>query len=267
MQEEWRSEHEQRLAEARRAWEMERTEIAADAVARSQKDFDRVLADAKEAWDQEGEVKLARVRGAWESELTQRMAEAQEEWDTKEEQLNAITRRALERAKIAEQAASLAKRLTKDDEPGGRARRSSPKAKRKAKSGAGPLRLEHPGRVLALACVTLAVLVYANLKPSFSLPHAQESLNLIQKAPEDDQAELQAETPSGQWFIQPSIVNVRQSASQSSPILTQLNRKQPVAELQRKSGWVQITLPDGSGRQGWIHGSLLATEPADSQRP
>jgi hypothetical protein len=246
---------------------MERTDIAADATAKSQREFDRILAEAKEVWEQEGEVKLARVRGAWESELTQRMAEAQAEWEAKEEQLNAITRRALERAKIAEQNASLAKRLTKDDEPGGRARKGSPKAKpkakRKAKSGTGPFHLEHPGRVLALACVTLAVLVYANLKPSFSLPHTKESLNLIHEAPAADQAGAMAD----RWFIQPSVVNVRREASQNSPVVTQLSRKQPVVALQRQSGWVQITLPDGSGRQGWIHSSLLAAEPADPQQP
>jgi uncharacterized protein YgiM (DUF1202 family) len=54
---------------------------------------------------------------------------------------------------------------------------------------------------------------------------------------------------------------------QSSPILTRLTRKQSVVELQRQSGWVQITLPDGSGQQGWIHGSLLAAEPVDPQQP
>jgi hypothetical protein len=266
-QEEWRAEHEQRLAEARRGWEMERTDVAAEATAQSQREMDRVLAEAKEAWDQEGEIKLARVRGAWESELTQRMGEAQEEWETKEEQLNAITRRALERAKLAEQNASLSKRLTKDDDPDGRARKGSPKAKRKAKSGTGIFRLEHPGRVLALACVTLAVLVYANLKPSFSLPRAEESLNSIHEAPAEEHAEEQVEEQAIRLFIQPSVVNVRREASQSSPILTRLTRKQPVVELQRQSGWVQITLPDGSGQQGWIHGSLLAAEPVDPQQP
>jgi hypothetical protein len=193
------------------------------------------------------------------------MAEAQEEWEAKEEQMNAITRRALERAKLAEQNASLAKRLTKDDDPDGRTRKGSPKAKRKAKSGTGIFRLEHPGRVFALACVTLAVLAYANLKPRFSLPRTTASLNLIYEAPAEEQAEEQAKEQANRLFIQPSVVNVRREASQNSPVLTRLTRKQSVVELQRQSGWVQITLPDGSGQQGWIHGSLLAAEPVDPQ--
>ncbi|MDX1575858.1 MAG: SH3 domain-containing protein, partial [Kiloniellales bacterium] len=83
----------------------------------------------------------------------------------------------------------------------------------------------------------------------------------------EEAAAYPAEEPTNQLFIQPSIVNVRAAASQGSAVLTQLPRKQPVVELERKKGWVLIAWPDDSGQRGWIHSSLLAAQPAVPNQP
>ena len=238
---------------------MEREEDAELAANLSQKEVDKALSEAKEAWEQDAEARLARVREAWESELTQRMAEAQEEWEAKEEELTAITQRALDRAKLAEQSASLAKRLTKQEEAGAGAGKTPRKVKRKARSGPSPFRIERPGRMLALACVTLAILLYANLAPGLDLGPVIKRFDWLSGKPE---SKRQEETQA-RWFIQPPAVNVRMEASPSAPVVTRLTRAAPVVEVKRRGDWVQIEIPDSAGLTGWIHGSLLALEPAE----
>jgi uncharacterized protein YgiM (DUF1202 family) len=109
------------------------------------------------------------------------------------------------------------------------------------------------------------------LEPDLDLPFDRASVTLVPESPVEETAKeaaaYPAEEPSNQLFIQPSVVNVRAAASQGSAVLTQLNRKQPVVELERKNGWVLIAWPDGSGRRGWIHSSLLAAEPANPNQP
>jgi SH3-like domain-containing protein len=36
-----------------------------------------------------------------------------------------------------------------------------------------------------------------------------------------------------------------------------------VLELQRNAEWIKVALPETAGEQGWVHSSLLSTEPPD----
>jgi uncharacterized protein YgiM (DUF1202 family) len=109
--------------------------------------------------------------------------------------------------------------------------------------------------MLTLACVTLGILLYANLAPGLDLSPVKEGMDWIDSKLGDDGA--------NQWYIQPSVVNVRVKPSQSAPVLARLSRDLPVEVVQQEGGWVEIVLPDGSGWHGWIHESLLAHQPAD----
>jgi hypothetical protein len=53
-------------------------------------------------------------------------------------------------------------------------------------------------------------------------------------------------------------VNLRFGPSTNTRIRQRVSRDQRVMELQREGEWVRVELVDGDGREGWIHGSLLA---------
>ena len=53
-------------------------------------------------------------------------------------------------------------------------------------------------------------------------------------------------------------VNVRFGPSTNTRIRQRVARDQQVMELQREGDWVRVEIVDGEGREGWIHGSLLA---------
>jgi hypothetical protein len=55
-----------------------------------------------------------------------------------------------------------------------------------------------------------------------------------------------------------NVVNVRFGPSTNTRIRQQIPRDQQVMELQREGDWVRVEIVDSSGREGWIHGSLLA---------
>jgi uncharacterized protein YgiM (DUF1202 family) len=108
--------------------------------------------------------------------------------------------------------------------------------------------------MLALACTTLAIVLYANLAPGLDLAPVKKHFHWVDLALDgDDQEKL---------YIQPSVINVRVKPSQNAAVLTQLNRDLPVEVIGRKNGWIEIVLPDNSGWRGWVHESLLAAQPA-----
>ena len=53
-------------------------------------------------------------------------------------------------------------------------------------------------------------------------------------------------------------VNVRFGPSTNTRIRQRVPRDQQVMELQREGDWVRVEIVDSDGREGWIHGSLLA---------
>jgi len=53
-------------------------------------------------------------------------------------------------------------------------------------------------------------------------------------------------------------VNLRFGPSTNTRVRQRVARDQRVMELQREGEWVRVELVDGDGREGWIHGSLLA---------
>jgi SH3-like domain-containing protein len=55
-----------------------------------------------------------------------------------------------------------------------------------------------------------------------------------------------------------NVVNVRFGPSTNTRIRQQVPRDQQVMELQREGDWVRVEIADSGGREGWIHGSLLA---------
>ena len=58
-------------------------------------------------------------------------------------------------------------------------------------------------------------------------------------------------------------VNLRFGPSTNTRIRQRVARDQQVMELQREGDWVRVEINDGDGREGWIHGSLLA--PSDGE--
>ena len=58
-------------------------------------------------------------------------------------------------------------------------------------------------------------------------------------------------------------VNVRFGPSTNTRIRQRVSRDQQVMELQREGDWVRVEIIDGDGREGWIHGSLLAAPDAE----
>jgi hypothetical protein len=59
-------------------------------------------------------------------------------------------------------------------------------------------------------------------------------------------------------------VNVRFGPSTNTRIRQRVSRDQQVMELQREGDWVRVEIVDGDGREGWIHGSLLAPRGGES---
>jgi len=58
-------------------------------------------------------------------------------------------------------------------------------------------------------------------------------------------------------------VNLRFGPSTNTRIRQRVARDQQVMELQREGEWVRVEIVDSDGREGWIHGSLLAPPGAE----
>lgn len=64
--------------------------------------------------------------------------------------------------------------------------------------------------------------------------------------------------PGDPLVVTGDAVNVRFEPSTGGRIMTRLYRDEEVVEVAREGDWVRAELPDSGGREGWIHGSLLA---------
>jgi hypothetical protein len=112
-----------------------------------------------------------------------------------------------------------------------------------------------PWPKLAVVCAGLAALAVAISLSNIPLPNISDSIEGV--------AAPAASPEPARLFVRPALINVRADASVDAPVLTQMIRGTAVLELQRNAEWIKVALPETDGEQGWVHSSLLSTEPSD----
>jgi uncharacterized protein YgiM (DUF1202 family) len=133
------------------------------------------------------------------------------------------------------------------------------KAKRKTKRATRLFSIERPGRMLAVACASLLVLVLSDPIADIGASLLKSDGPPLEVSPAIDRA--------GTLFVQPSMANMREKATQESPVIGHIRQAAAVIEVARQGAWVQVIVPEAGGQQGWIHSSLLGAEPPVQQSP
>jgi hypothetical protein len=191
--------------------------------------------------------------------VDRRLTEAEATWKAKETQLQAVAHKATERASRAEQNAALKAHRHQENLPRQSAGEKPRKPKRESKPLTRLFSIERPGRMLAVACASLAVLVLSDPIADIGSSFLNGDRPPIELSPAGDR--------SGTLFVQPSVANMREKASQESPVIGHIRQAAAVFEIARQGAWIQVIVPETGGEQGWIHSSLLGAEPPVQQTP
>jgi hypothetical protein len=170
-----------------------------------------------------------------------------------------VAQKAVERATRAEQNAALKARRRQENLHRQGAGERPRKKKRETKPLTRLFSIERPGRMLAVACASLMVLLVAEPLSNSSRPFPNGGLAWLDLRPADAEA--------GILFVQRSTVNVRERASQESSVVAHIKQSVAVVEVARQGAWVQVIVPETNGAQGWVHSSLLAAQPPVQQSP
>jgi SH3-like domain-containing protein len=119
-----------------------------------------------------------------------------------------------------------------------------------------------PTGIGAAAPSLLRTLDYELSPPTVAPATPPTKVAAVEPAPIAPAASLAApappisDTPLSDDRIGPTAVNMRSGPSTSSDTLSVLTPDQPVQVGETRNGWVQVTLPDGTG--GWVYGTYLA---------
>ena len=185
--------------------------------------------------------------------MDRRLSEAEADWKAKETRLQAVAHKATMRATRAEQNAALKARMHQENLHRQSAGEKPRKPKRESKPLTRLFSIERPGRMLAVACASLAVLVLSDPIADIGSSFLNGDRPPIELSPANDRP--------GTLFVQPSVVNMRERASQESPVIGNIKQAAAVIEIGRQGAWVQVIVPETGDEQGWIHSSLLGAEP------
>jgi hypothetical protein len=140
-----------------------------------------------------------------------------------------------------------------------RAVRDLKRPRRRARTGR-PSRFSLPDlswpQLAVACCAGLAILAVSISPEDLALPGTQSAVEWVAAPAAGPEPQ-----PENRLFVRPALINLRADASQDSPVLAQMIQGTAVLEVQRDSDWIKVALPEDSATQGWIHSSLLSSEP------
>ncbi len=125
----------------------------------------------------------------------------------------------------------------------------------KARRMIGHFKPDIPWRKLALACSVIAGVIYLISSGGPNLTVFKNSLLSLRDRVADQKTQ-------NVFFVRPARVNVRAQASTASAVIAQVVHATALLEIRRQEEWIQVTLPGGADKQGWVHASLLTSKPA-----
>ena len=266
LRETWEANLDRHIAVAREAWEMELAHRAADAVPDSKTNgagpprlepvFEPVVESEESAPPVESPPAPAEPL---EPDAPAVFHDPEPEFYAEPDRM-VLARHAIEEVKREAEERKLEleerKRRGKDAARGiaeRRHRRTTLKAKRKI----GHFKPDIPWRKLALACSVVVGVIYLISSGGPNLTVLKNSLLSLR----DRVAEQETQKV---FFVRASRVNVRAEASRASAVITQVVQATALLEVRRQGEWIEVTLPGGADKQGWVHSSLLTSEPAAS---
>jgi len=124
------------------------------------------------------------------------------------------------------------------------------------------------GRLLRTMAALIAVAV-AGLATYQYFPEIRQQLEPTAPAAVAAQPDPKGKTPSevatGSVLFAAEFANMRAEPSSTARIVSTVDKGAKLVELDRSRGWVKVAPHDGSGAQGWVHGSLLQPAPPPSR--
>lgn len=216
------------LAEQRSAWDREREELLAQS---EEKAVHRVN-EAFEQWQQETQDALARARQEWLDGEATRLAVAEAQW----------------REKVGIQ-------------------KSRGALKRVA---ARQRRFRFPRRLLRYGIIAAglgaAIMLYPRIEPMVVdqwWPQINSYKSEIEPTIRKTGADIESwvsnltAAPEPRAAIRVAVANVRARPSRTAPLVTTLPRNTEITLLERQGDWVLARMGGKTGKQGWLHNSLI----------
>ncbi len=76
-----------------------------------------------------------------------------------------------------------------------------------------------------------------------------------------------AEPEPATVVVRSGVVNLRAEAATTARVIGRVVRDTALPEIGRYGEWIQVMVPDGGGKRGWIHSSLVTSKASGQPAP